>query len=147
MVHPLNRKALRGDLIHPPNQHKDSPMFIHFTIELSKFDGKLSFFEQMMSSEWDFDLICLSETWLRSDKVPDNALDLTNFTQYRRDRPSRTHGGLLVYAKSNLCTHRRVDLESSDIELSIPAPKHVIFFCYCPPDQSPDIFSTLHPVY
>ena len=105
--------------------------------------GKFSFFEQM--SEWDCDLMCLSETWRRPDKVSNSDLDLTNFTKYRHDIPSRTTDGILAYAKSYLCTHRRLDLESPDIEcitleLSIAAPKHVIFFCYPPPNQSPDIF-------
>ncbi len=56
-----------------------------------------------------FDVICLSETWLNNN-VPDNDVNLDEYTLYRRDRGSRG-GGVCAYIHTSLPSRRREDLE------------------------------------
>ncbi len=96
--------------------------------------------------ERDNDIMCFSETWLQPNSIEDNFLAIPSFSAHRRDRVTRSHGGgLLVYVKSALRNRRRVDLEDEAIEsialeLSLSTPKHLFFFCYRPPNQSPELF-------
>ena len=46
-----------------------------------------------MITDWKSDILCLSETWLRPSSTVDTHLTQKNFTLFRRDRPSRSHGG------------------------------------------------------
>ena len=91
------------------------------------------------------EIFCLSETWLHEQSTMDSFLSIPNFSFFRRDRPTRNGGGLLVYVSDDLCTvvKRRPDLEDASIEcltIELLDPKHVIFFAYRPPDQSPASF-------
>ena len=56
----------------------------------------------------------VSETWL-DDEVTDAELQMVGFRMYRRDR-GRRGGGVMVYVPENICTRRRHDLESTDVE-------------------------------
>ena len=94
-----------------------------------------------------------SETWLQPNSIDDNFLVIPSFSMHRRDRCSGGRGGgLLVYVKTclSVCTNRRIDLEDESmecitLELFFPAPKHLMFFCYRPPDQSPELFFNILP--
>ena len=46
----------------------------------------------------NFDIICLTETWLNPN-ISDDCLTIDGFKLYRRDRRSDSHGGICVYAK------------------------------------------------
>lgn len=63
----------------------------------------------------NFDIICLTETWL-DYRTSDETLNIEGFKLYRRDRTGDNHGGVCVYAKSNVYSRRRTDLELQDIE-------------------------------
>ena len=71
---------------------------------------------------------------------------LQDYSLFRRDRPNKTHGGLLVFARTDLGVRRRLDLENPEIELitlEVTLPIHgslLLFFSYRPPDYSPDVF-------
>ena len=100
-----------------------------------------------MITDWKSDILCLSETWLRPSGTVDTHLTQENFTLFRRDRPSRSHGGLLVYVRNHVQVRRRPDLELRELEcitleLTVPSPitRHLLFCCYRPPDQHPDTF-------
>lgn len=64
----------------------------------------------------DFDVICLSETWL-CDGIPNSNYFTPNYNVYRRDRDyistgQKLGGGVLIALHSSLESQRRFDLES-----------------------------------
>ena len=117
--------------------------------------GKFSLLESIVS-ETHSDIMFFSETWLQPNSIDENFLVIPSFSMHRRDRCSGgRRGGLLVYVKSclSVCTNRRIDLEDESmecitLELFSPAPKHLLVFCYRPPNQSPELFfNMISPVY
>ena len=71
----------------------------------------------MTLTEWECDILMLSETWLHSSLVIDSFLDIPSFNVFRNDRAEGGRGGgLLVYVKSSLKAHRRTNLEYHDLE-------------------------------
>ena len=62
-----------------------------------------------------FIIISLTETCL-DHKTSNEDLNINGFNLYRRDRPGDYHGGICVYAKYNIYSRRRIDLELSNIE-------------------------------
>ena len=58
----------------------------------------------------NFDIICLTETWL-DDRTPNNNLSLTQYNLYRRYRVGDNHGGICMYVKQNIYSRRRQDLK------------------------------------
>ena len=78
--------------------------------------AKMEDLHQMFLYDWKSDVICLSETWLRPSSTVDSFLALHDFALFRRDRPGRSHGGLLVYVRDHIRARRRPDLEHSDLE-------------------------------
>ena len=98
---------------------------------------------------WDGLWRLTNHTFLRRMLISASvALTIPNFSLFRRDRPDGRRGGeLLVYISNDSCTSttkRRHDLESADVEcitLELHSdPKHILFFTYRPPDQSPTMF-------
>ena len=63
----------------------------------------------------NFDVICLTETWL-DHRTSDDLLALAEYTLYRRDRGRDAYGGICVYVKNELYSRRRNDLEVADVE-------------------------------
>ena len=49
----------------------------------------------------NFDVICLTETWL-DHRTSDDLLALSEYTLYRRDRGRDAYGGICVYVKNEL---------------------------------------------
>ncbi len=48
----------------------------------------------------NLDIICISETWLKN-QIPDDAVQIHNYTLLRRDRKEREHGGVCLYIKNS----------------------------------------------
>ncbi len=46
------------------------------------------------------DIICIRETWLKN-QIPDNAIQIHNYTLIRRGRKEREHGGVCLYMKNS----------------------------------------------
>jgi exonuclease III len=46
------------------------------------------------------DIICITETWLKN-KIPDDVVQIHNYTLLRRDRKEREHGGVCLYIKNS----------------------------------------------
>ena len=116
-------------------------------LNCQSFLPKLLFLEQLMLTDWKCDVMCFCETWL-SPLDMDNSLLIDGFSFFRRDRNNGSHGGLLVYVKSEYVPYirRRTDLEHPEIEcLTLEIDlfnklKTLLFFCYRPPDLSPQFF-------
>ncbi len=64
----------------------------------------------------DFDIIAISETWLK-DNVREDALDLAGYQRpIYKNRASRG-GGVMLYVKEEIGAIHRTDLECNDTEL------------------------------
>lgn len=62
----------------------------------------------------NFDVICLSETWL-SKSVSDSEIEIPGFDLYREDRPDQSYGGVAIYAKSSLRVRRLDGQPKNDV--------------------------------
>ena len=99
-----------------------------------------------MLAEWRADIMCFSETWLNPLTAPDSLLHVHNYTFFRRDRPVRQGGGLLVYAKDGVYSYRCLDLEHLEIEIIVlEIQLHhlgscLLFFAYRPPNTDSNFF-------
>ena len=49
----------------------------------------------------NFDVICITESWL-DDRTSDDDIKIENFKLFRRDRPGDHHGGICVYVRNNV---------------------------------------------
>lgn len=91
-------------------------------------------------------IIAVTETWLTGDIVDDHLLishSNLNYKIYRRDRPERTGGGVLLYIRDDIKSWRLDDLESNNHEVLwvalrptiLPRPFGITVICviYCPP--------------
>ena len=63
----------------------------------------------------NFNIICLTETWL-GPNTTDEAIRIDDYSLYRRDRPRDNHGGVCVYIKEDIYSRRRTDLELPHVE-------------------------------
>ena len=98
-----------------------------------------------MLGVWMSDILCFWETWLTPKSIIDSHLEVNDFLLFRPDRPEGLHGGVMLYTKNTLKCRRRMALAHEKIEcivleLIFQRDKHLLFFCYWPPNQSPDFF-------
>ena len=89
----------------------------------------------------NFDVICITETWL-DDSIVDEDIKIENFNLFRRDRPGGHHGGVCMFVRNNVFCRRRRDLELPNIEciwveVSIKHKQYLIGTFYRPP-RSPN---------
>ena len=107
--------------------------------------NKLSLFQSYVYSS-DFDVICLTETWL-SESVFEQEILPTNYNIHRKDRPSRG-GGVLIATKSTI----PVSVISSDspnnsleiLTVRLNLSKPVTLSCvYSPPNPSDSLMYDL----
>ena len=94
-----------------------------------------------------FDIISLMETWL-DYRTSYGDLNINGFNLYRRDRPGDKHGGIYVYAKQDIYSHRRINLELPNIErlwieVYMQHRKALIGTFYRPPNSAPAILTSI----
>ena len=95
----------------------------------------------VLSSEYAFDVIAMSETWLDSSILNTN-ISLPCYGEPHRLDRNRSGGGVLVFVKSNIYCTRRFDLESPNVEvlwLEMCLEKSISFIfavCYQPPNTN-----------
>ena len=89
------------------------------------------------------DILSFTETWLHPNACTDDDLRIASFKYppFRRDRPDRRGGGVMVYIKENIyCVHRPDlnvgDLECIWLELKIENKKYLYGTFYIPPASS-----------
>ena len=95
----------------------------------------------VLAAEYNFDVICLTETWL-DNSIDANSIRLIDYRDpFRLDR--NRHGGeVLAYVKNNIYCVRRFDFESPDVEILWLELKTVNFrslyleVCYLPPNTT-----------
>lgn len=64
----------------------------------------------------EFDILAFSETWLNDSVSSEDLLLLSFHKPERKDRTFDSHGGVMLYVKSNLHYKRRYDLELNRVE-------------------------------
>ena len=107
-------------------------------LNVRSLNGKIDELRSTLSS--GIHLLALSETWLSSD-IMDSEIGIVGYKLYRADRKTRG-GGVAVYVRDDICTIRRDDLESPDVEsvwLQVNLPKSHAFLVgtfYRPPNSS-----------
>ena len=121
---------------------KDKFSIVHYNIQ--SLTKKLDIIESELCN---FDIICLTETWL-DDRTPNNNLSLTQYNLYRRDRVGDNHGGICMYVKQNIYSRRRQDLELPNIEcvwveISAHNKKYLIGTFYRPPNSTNDVLLSI----
>ena len=89
---------------------KDKFSVVHYNVQSITY--KINILESELSN---FDIICLTETWL-DERTTNDTISLNDYNLYRRDRVGDNHGGICVYAKQNVHSRRRQDIELPNIE-------------------------------
>ena len=95
----------------------------------------------------NFNIICLTETWL-GQHIPDDSLKINEFKLFRRDRQTDNYGGVCVYIKDNVYSRRRTDLELPNteciwVEIDNHHKKFLLGTFYRPPNSSPQTLSSI----
>lgn len=87
----------------------------------------------------NFDVICLSETWL-NDGISDDIISINNYKIYRNDRLNRPGGGVAVFVKDNfnvrvISNHLCINIEHLRLEVIINNTRLILAVVYRPPTQ------------
>ena len=96
----------------------------------------------------NFNIICLTETWLNHNISSDSA-SIDNFKLFRRDRQAdNPGGGICVYVNDNIYSRRRADLELLNIEgiwveVNFHNRKFLLGTFYRPPDAPAQTLSDI----
>lgn len=115
---------------------------VHYNIQ--SLSNKVDLIESELRN---FDVICLTETWL-DRRIPDDSIKLNGFNLYRRDRPNDNHGGICVYVNQSLFSCRRQDLEFPQleciwVEISLHNRKELLGTFYRPPSANNLVYSCI----
>ena len=124
------------------NVIKEKFSVVHYNVQ--SIMNKLDIIETELRN---FDVICLTETWLDT-RTPDDLLVFKDLKLYRRDRFGDSHGGICVYVRNNIFSCRRNDLELLDIEcvwieVKTHNIKQLIGTFYRPPNSNNTVISTI----
>ena len=97
--------------------------------------NKLTHFQSFVYAS-DFDIFCLTETWL-TECIYDHEILPNDFVLYRKDRPSRG-GGVLIAIKASICSSQLPsppDIEVISIKVG-SVQEFVLSSVYIPPNAS-----------
>jgi hypothetical protein len=90
--------------------------FVSLDDDPSRKICKMSILQELVYSN-DYDVVSICETWLNDSVM--SAEILTGYNIYRKDRPGRTGGGVLIAVKSDIRSSHRKDLERDNIEFAV----------------------------
>ncbi len=66
---------------------------------------------QNFALEFNHDLVCVTETWLR-ETISDNSIQIPGYFLLRRDRVSDSHGGVCIYISEQIQYEHLIDYQS-----------------------------------
>ncbi|CAC5359724.1 unnamed protein product [Mytilus coruscus] len=132
--------------IHPnPGPSGDLSVFHFNARSLYSFDSllksnrtKLDEIEFVLCNEFQYDVICISETWLKPD-ISFEDIKIDNYNIHRRDRADGSgYGGVAIYVSDRLYSMRRQELgiqgfEFLCIEVKTKDKSILVSVCYRPP--------------
>ena len=136
-----------GDIENNPGPTKSNLSFCHWNVNgIAAHDFvKVSLIEAFITTN-DYDIMCLSETFLDSQtNIDDNRLDINGYNLLRADHPSGTkRGGVCMYYKDFIPVSKRDDLccmnECLVTEILLGTEKCFITCLYRSPSQNNDEF-------
>ena len=117
---------------------------IHLNIRSLSANGD-NFVAFLSTLNLNFDIICISETWVTNPSLFEGFLD--GYTGIHSYRENRRGGGTAIYLKKHIqhsviphLTLNNDDIESVFINISKSNKNILIGCCYRPPSSNPDIF-------
>ena len=138
-----------GDIETNPGPRKSFIKFCHWNLNgLAAHDFvKMPLIEAFIKTH-NFDIICLSETFLDSSiDISDTRININGYSLLRADHPSNTkRGGVCMYYKNYLPVIRRTDLsdlqECIVAEVTVDKERCFLTCLYRSPSQNDDEFET-----
>ena len=136
-----------GDIETNPDPRKSFIKFCHWNLNgLAAHDFvKMPLIEAFIKTH-NFDIICLSETFLDSSiDISATSININGYSLLRADHPSNTkRGGVCVYYKNYLHVIRRIDLshlqECIVAEVTVDKERSFFTCLYSPPSQNDNKF-------
>ena len=95
-----------------------------------------------------YDIVVLTETWLSPNKKTEDIM-IPNFdAPYRKDRNDRPGGGVAIYIKSGISSHKLTnliygDLEGLCVEINIRNHKFLLCGIYRPPNAGIELWDSI----
>ena len=138
-----------GDIETNPGPRKSFIKFCHWNLNgLAAHDFvEIRLIEAFITTH-NFDIICLSETFLDSSiDISDTRININGYSLLRADHPSNTkRGGVCMYYKNYLPVIRRTDLsdlqECIVAEVTVDKERCFLTCLYRSPSQNDDEFET-----
>ena len=95
-----------------------------FDKDLKSNRTKLDEIESVLRLQYRYDIICISETWLKSN-ISCEDIKINDYTVYRKDRSDNSsYGGVAIYVVDHLLSQRRLEIEVQSLEyLSVEIKK------------------------
>ena len=110
---------------HPPatithlkklNENKNNTSIVHLNVQVLMS----TYYEfSLMLGEYQFDVIALSETWLKDYKYQQNYVQLNGYNKIFKNRTNKRGGGVGFYIKDQLEYKKRKDLTSKHESLEV----------------------------
>ncbi len=139
---------LSGDIeVNPGPERKTTLSVCHWNLN-SVWVDDFTKIKQLTAflNTYDFDIVCLGETFLTSEiKDDDSSLAIENYEIKRCDHPSNTkRGGVYIYYRNHLGIEIKPQLTTLDeclvAELKTGANRFFLCVCYRSPSQTSDEF-------
>ena len=114
---------------HCPPKAKTKNFLSSLVINFGRYLTHKRSFLSTLSTLPDLDIIFGTETWLTSD-IRNSELNLNDYDIYRRDRISRSGGGIFICVKKvykSLLVHKSKDSETIFVKINIPKKKSYYF--------------------
>ncbi|CAC5398420.1 unnamed protein product [Mytilus coruscus] len=118
--------------------HLNARSLYSFDSVLKSNRTKLDEIEFVLCNGFQYDVICISETWLKSD-ISFEDIKIDNYNIHRRDRADGSgYGGVAIYVSDRLYSMRRQELEIQGleflcIEVKTKDKSILVSVCYRPP--------------
>ena len=97
------------------------------------------------STSYDYDVIILTETWLKNDRLNAEYFD-DSYAVYRKDRTFKRGGGVLIALKNKLFSSEQIVISNADnleyvcVKATINSHHIYIYSAYIPPNSSADVY-------
>lgn len=87
----------------------------HFSVYVQNVRGLGSKHKRFYctSSAYDYDIVILTETWLKNSHHDAEYFD-DSFSVYRKDRLNRRGGGVLIALKNSIFSSEQIDIDGAD---------------------------------
>jgi hypothetical protein len=120
--------------------HINARSLYAFDKDLESNRTKLDEIESVLCLQYRYDIICISETWLKSN-ISCEDIKINNYTVYRKDRSDNSsYGGVAIYVVDHLLSQRRLEIEVQRLEYLCVEIKNngksiLVGVCYRPPSS------------